>query len=1526
MSTSVSSPATGGGAGGEVATAGGGVKSSYRLSLKRQSPSYDGTDLGTGSREPWISTNKILNSSYCGRRTNSRNPNFDYDESKLLISLWGDPHVQKALITTHKKHPVIAELARKMREHGYNRSTEEINTRIKNLKCFYNRIKKDMAAGLINQTTWRHYADMDEIISRPVFGNRKKSDHDSLDEDGRSTQSLELEPPPLPSDEPLPVKLELMSDDDDDGGGNRDDDEPSEIRAEDLLTIDASFPEETSAAASSSSSSSGAGGGSGIAKKSYPSAASRSNGRTTHAGEAAGAGRSSESTAAVSVRKGRAGGNADCRQDDEDDDDDDDDEDDDEEDDEDDDDDGSDFDVENEFNDGLDEILLKAQSKGNSSATGSKTIAGNGSNCGSSTSDSIVTSKGSGTSGLVIENVTSGSGAKPSTSMAAAPPPQQQQQQQGKISVVPTNLLLKSPSSLPSSSLSTPIQIFTKPTVSLATAVGGSTVKPTTMGIGTGAPTPGAPMKLLLVNTVGKDGTTKQILTPAGDMTTLPKLMPTATLKQGTTTVPLSLASTSGASQQIISIPANVAPNKVPTIAGVHSLPKHMPIGRPPGLPGTERESATPFKALLTQLVTIQRENLALNQERLALEKERLEFETKFGGSFVSMIQNMSTFFSNMLKHQRQDLQQSRQTVATKEGEPVQPKETKSVESKKPESSASASAATSEPRTPEVSTLDPKQPTAAPAATTPTITSTSVAIESPTPATAPIGKHPLPAPPALTPLVVTASKPNNADETVGTPLPKKRRMMTRNATQPATSTTEDPLKTEVISDNDDHPPPRGTGLRLNLGSNFLTQRKIQARQRLRLARHQHQQQQQQQGASGSGTGTSPASGNRRPKYNMWVSTNKVLIGSVGGLKKTHCRNPNFDSEETKLLISLWGDPQVQRTLITTHKKHPVIAKLAEKMREYGYNRSTEEINTRIKNLKCFYNRIKKDLETGVASETSWKHYQAMDDILTRPVFGNNRRILAAREDTRGSRSRGHGDTGDSGPGYSADGGSGSDVPSGEPAGGHLDSIGVKLELASDEEKELRAVEMLMRNAEQVELREPNLLIPKDEPMEMEEEDDPNDPDFEHDGGSETDDESSGMDEADKSERSTRFRRRTKRVHKPSSKAAAAANAAAGGGGSGEGQSSAANTMGRSSSVTFAASAASTSSSQAVPVPGTIKIINYSGGGKVSISTSTVNASTGATVVTATAAPTLGGITTQAGRSGAAATTTTQSKISLVPTNFLLKPQASGMGFKQPIQLYTKPTVTIQGGKAAAPGSNPGSIQPIVSIGSGTTPGSVAGQPMKLYLVNTMPKDGSAPKQQLIAPGGTSQLYGGTSAASIPGMPIQPKPTIMTTASGATRILQAKTAPVTGGTGGGGGGAALRAPLGFPPKMGGFKTLLNQLVGLQRDNLAITRTRLSAEKERFKNEKSVANSVLRALGDLNELLVGMNAELEAVGAVEEKPVDAGKCSQIQITDVRHDPHRRPSVNQEDRQGTHSAAPGSEDEENMKTEIISDSEEG
>lgn len=122
--------------------------------------------------------------------------------------------------------------------------------------------------------------------------------------------------------------------------------------------------------------------------------------------------------------------------------------------------------------------------------------------------------------------------------------------------------------------------------------------------------------------------------------------------------------------------------------------------------------------------------------------------------------------------------------------------------------------------------------------------------------------------------------------------------------------------------------------------------------------------------------------------------------SIDGRKRTHDvsvneqdlminkkqRNPNFDFEETQLLIQLWGDPKMQLTLLTTHKQNEVIAKIAERLKSHGYDRSTAEVRYRLKNIKCLYNRLKRDIETNQPQSYKWKHYDAMDKILNRPTF------------------------------------------------------------------------------------------------------------------------------------------------------------------------------------------------------------------------------------------------------------------------------------------------------------------------------------------------------------------------------------------------------------------------------------------------------------------------------------------------------------------------------------------------------------
>uniref|UniRef100_A0A182T0X9 Uncharacterized protein n=1 Tax=Anopheles maculatus TaxID=74869 RepID=A0A182T0X9_9DIPT len=259
-----------------------------------------------------------------------------------------------------------------------------------------------------------------------------------------------------------------------------------------------------------------------------------------------------------------------------------------------DDDEGSDFDVENEFNDGLDELLQKAQATKSSPVAGSTSVP-------IASSQAAGTAKSASTSGLVIETITSGNGTTITATGATSTSIPSTTTTTGKISVVPTNLLMKQPSTA-ASSMNAPIQIYTQPTVSIAKGPGTTTTMVASTGgsgsVGT------APVKLLLVNTVAKDGTTQQILTPASEAT-MPKLIPAPVYHHSK--LPLTVG---GGQSPIVTIPTVNVPKQVGA-----SIKLGQPTGARPaaGLAG----QSGGFRTLLTQLVAIQRENLALNQERL---------------------------------------------------------------------------------------------------------------------------------------------------------------------------------------------------------------------------------------------------------------------------------------------------------------------------------------------------------------------------------------------------------------------------------------------------------------------------------------------------------------------------------------------------------------------------------------------------------------------------------------------------------------------------------------------------------------------------------------------------------------------------------------------------------------------------------------------------------------------------------------------------------------------------------------------
>lgn len=86
-------------------------------------------------------------------------------------------------------------------------------------------------------------------------------------------------------------------------------------------------------------------------------------------------------------------------------------------------------------------------------------------------------------------------------------------------------------------------------------------------------------------------------------------------------------------------------------------------------------------------------------------------------------------------------------------------------------------------------------------------------------------------------------------------------------------------------------------------------------------------------------------------------------------------------EETKTLISLWGEDNIQCQLDGAVRNKTIYQKIAKLMKDHGYTRDWVQCRNKIKNLKKDY-RIVKDNndETGRARKTC-KYFDELDVIL-----------------------------------------------------------------------------------------------------------------------------------------------------------------------------------------------------------------------------------------------------------------------------------------------------------------------------------------------------------------------------------------------------------------------------------------------------------------------------------------------------------------------------------------------------------------
>ncbi|MCI4388382.1 hypothetical protein PGIGA_G00085040 [Pangasianodon gigas] len=101
----------------------------------------------------------------------------------------------------------------------------------------------------------------------------------------------------------------------------------------------------------------------------------------------------------------------------------------------------------------------------------------------------------------------------------------------------------------------------------------------------------------------------------------------------------------------------------------------------------------------------------------------------------------------------------------------------------------------------------------------------------------------------------------------------------------------------------------------------------------------------------------------------------------------------WHNKETKTLIGIWSEDEVQRELESTVRNQKVFEKISQRMWELGYNRSPDRCRVKIKKLKQDYRRLKEyNKRNGTNRKTKW--HDALDAVLGRRAEHVGRSVTA----------------------------------------------------------------------------------------------------------------------------------------------------------------------------------------------------------------------------------------------------------------------------------------------------------------------------------------------------------------------------------------------------------------------------------------------------------------------------------------------------------------------------------------------------
>ena len=66
---------------------------------------------------------------------------------------------------------------------------------------------------------------------------------------------------------------------------------------------------------------------------------------------------------------------------------------------------------------------------------------------------------------------------------------------------------------------------------------------------------------------------------------------------------------------------------------------------------------------------------------------------------------------------------------------------------------------------------------------------------------------------------------------------------------------------------------------------------------------------------------------------------------------------SWSTEETRTLISIWGDESVQSRLDSAHRNRHIFEQIARELSEKGYEKTWQQCRTKMKNLTQKYRKV-----------------------------------------------------------------------------------------------------------------------------------------------------------------------------------------------------------------------------------------------------------------------------------------------------------------------------------------------------------------------------------------------------------------------------------------------------------------------------------------------------------------------------------------------------------------------------------------